>query len=52
MMKEEQVEGIKEGIERGFQELGFNLTTREKTIICLTVKSTVETIEHVLQLEE
>jgi hypothetical protein len=42
---------ISEGIEVGFQEIGYDLSDREKKLISLTVKATVLIVERFLRDE-
>jgi hypothetical protein len=48
LLNDEQILGIKHGIERGFLKEGILLSERESWIIDLTVKSTLDVVEQML----
>ena len=44
MLNEEQMNGLKHGIEEGFKQQGFPLTDRDRWIIDLTVKTVIDSL--------
>ncbi|WP_226035719.1 hypothetical protein [Aquibacillus saliphilus] len=48
-ISEYQMLAIKDGVEEGFNEQGYKLTSRDRLMISMTVKVTKETIDQLLE---
>lgn len=48
MLNKDQLLGIKHGIEKGFENQGYNLTPRERFIIELSVQTTSDTLKTII----
>jgi hypothetical protein len=51
LLNEEQVLGVKHGIELGFIKGGMTLSEREKLIVGLTIDSLIEMLEIIMKSE-
>lgn len=51
MINQEQINGIEDGIIEGFHQQGISLSARDKWMINLTIKTTVSSVEKVLNAD-
>lgn len=49
MLNEEQMNGIKDGIKEGFKNHDIDLTEREKLVMDLTLKTTLDVLNKIAE---